>query len=80
MVIGTRPEAIKMAPVIAALRLEPWAEVRILATAQHRQLLDQVNELFGITPDIDLNIMSPNQSLATLTSRLLSALDTVLRD
>jgi len=80
VVIGTRPEAIKMAPVIAALRLEPWAEVRILATAQHRQLLDQVNELFGITPDIDLNIMSPNQSLATLTSRLLSALDTVLRD
>lgn len=78
-VIGTRPEAIKMAPVILALRKEPWANVRILATAQHRHMLDQVNEFFGIDPDIDLNIMRPNQALTTLTARLLLELDNVLK-
>lgn len=77
-VIGTRPEAIKMAPVILALKKEPWANVRILATAQHRHMLDQVNEFFGINPDIDLNIMRPNQALTTLTARLLLELDDVL--
>lgn len=78
-VIGTRPEAIKMAPVILALKEAPWAKVRVLATAQHRQMLDQVNEFFGIKPDIDLNIMRPNQALTTLTSRLLLELDSVLQ-
>ena len=78
-VIGTRPEAIKMAPVILALKKEPWANVRVLATAQHRHLLDQVNEFFGIDPDIDLNIMRPNQALTTLTARLLLELDDVLQ-
>jgi len=53
-VIGTRPEAIKMAPVILALQKESWAEVRVLATAQHRHMLDQVLNFFGIEPDIDL--------------------------
>lgn len=77
-VVGTRPEAIKMAPVIQALQKEPWADVRVLATAQHRQMLDQVLDLFGITPDIDLDIMRPNQSLPELTSRLLLQLDEVL--
>lgn len=77
-VVGTRPEAIKMAPVILALQKEPWANVRVLATAQHRHMLDQVNEFFGIDPDIDLNIMRPNQALATLTARLLLELDDVL--
>jgi len=77
-VAGTRPEAIKMAPVILALKQEPWAEVRVLATAQHRQMLDQVMQFFGIAPDIDLNIMRPNQALTTLTARLLLELDTVL--
>lgn len=78
-VIGTRPEAIKMAPVILALKSEPWAEVRVLATAQHRQMLDQVNQFFGIEPDIDLDIMRPNQALTTLTARLLLDLDDVLQ-
>lgn len=77
-VVGTRPEAIKMAPVVLELRNHGWAEVRVLATAQHRQMLDQVLATFGIVPDIDLDIMRPNQSLPDLTARLLSALDTVL--
>jgi len=78
-VVGTRPEAIKMAPVILALKKERWADVRVLATAQHRDMLDQVNEFFGIVPDIDLNIMLPNQSLTKLTARLLLELDDVLQ-
>lgn len=77
-VVGTRPEAIKMAPVILALKAEPWANVRLLATAQHRHMLDQVLDFFGIAPDIDLNIMRPNQALTTLTARLLLELDHVL--
>lgn len=78
-IMGTRPEAIKMAPVISALKKQPWAIVRILATAQHRHMLDQVNNFFGIDPDIDLNIMRPNQALAALTARLLLELDDVLQ-
>lgn len=77
-VIGTRPEAIKMAPVILALRKHSGFDVRVLATAQHRHLLDQVMQLFDIEPDIDLDIMRPNQALATLTARLLLDLDDVL--
>jgi UDP-N-acetylglucosamine 2-epimerase (non-hydrolysing) len=79
-VIGTRPEAIKMAPVVLALKNEPWANVRVLATAQHRAMLDQVLDFFGIKPDIDLNIMQPNQSLTLLTGRLLLEVDKVLAD
>jgi len=79
-VVGTRPEAIKMAPVILALRAAPWAQVRVLATAQHRQMLDQVLEVFGIVPDVDMNIMRPNQTLSELTARLLGELDGVLAD
>ena len=67
-----------MAPVALALKKEPWADVRVLATAQHRQILDQVLDFFGIAPDIDLNIMRPNQPLAALTSRLLSSIDELL--
>ena len=78
-IVGTRPEAIKMAPVIKALQSRPWAELRIIATAQHRELLDQVLALFAITVDRDLNIMRPNQSLAELTSRLISQLDQLFR-
>lgn len=77
-VVGTRPEAIKMAPVILGLKNEPWADVRVLATAQHRQMLDQVMNFFGIAPDVDLDIMRPNQALTTLTARLLLELDSVL--
>lgn len=78
-VVGTRPEAIKMAPVILALKNERWATVRVLATAQHRHMLDQVLNFFGIDPDIDLDIMRPNQALTTLTARLLLDLDDVLQ-
>lgn len=74
-IVGTRPEAIKMAPVILALKNTPWAKVRVLATAQHREMMDEALSLFGITPDIDLNMMRPNQSLPSLTARLLTALD-----
>lgn len=77
-VVGTRPEAIKMAPVILALKQQPWVDVRVLATAQHRQMLDQVLDFFGITADIDLNIMRPNQALTELTARLLLEVDQVL--
>ncbi len=76
-IVGTRPEAIKMAPVILALRDEPWAKVRVIATAQHREMLDQVLRIFGIPSDIDLNIMRPQQTLTELTSRLLLGLDEV---
>ena len=74
-VVGTRPEAIKMAPVILALKAEPWAQVCVLATAQHRHMLDQVLNFFGIEPDIDLDIMRSNQALSALTARLLLKLD-----
>lgn len=77
-VVGTRPEAIKMAPVILALQQQSWADVRVLATAQHRQMLDQVLDFFGIQADIDLNIMRPNQALTALTARLLLEVDEVL--
>jgi UDP-N-acetylglucosamine 2-epimerase (non-hydrolysing) len=78
-VVGTRPEAIKMAPVILAMKKEPWADVRVLATAQHRHMLDQVLNFFDIEPHIDLNIMRANQPLTTLTARLLLDLDDVLK-
>lgn len=78
-VTGTRPEAIKMAPVIRVLKDEPWARVRVLATAQHRHLLDQVLKFFDIVPDFDLDIMRADQALASLTARLLLDLDGVLQ-
>jgi len=68
-----------MAPVILALRKEDWVDVRVLATAQHRHMLDQVLSIFSIKPDIDLDIMRPNQALTTLTARLLLDLDEVLQ-
>lgn len=77
-VVGTRPEAIKMAPVIGELQQAAWAAVRVLATAQHRDMLDQALSLFGIAPDLDLGIMQPGQSLGELTARLIAAVDRVL--
>jgi UDP-N-acetylglucosamine 2-epimerase (non-hydrolysing) len=77
-VIGTRPEAVKMAPVILALRKKAKFNVRVLATAQHRHMLDQVLGFFATEPDLDLDIMRPNQALTTLTARLLLDLDDVL--
>ena len=75
LAFGTRPEAIKMAPVIAAMRQHPGIETEIVLTAQHRELLDQVLEVFGLSADHDLNVMQPRQSLAELSSRLMAALD-----
>ena len=78
-VIGTRPEAIKMAPVVSALKAHPAGfAVTVVASAQHREMLDQILANFGIRPDIDLDIMAHNQSLPELTTRLLPALDRVL--
>ena len=76
--IGTRPEAIKMAPVIHALKANIDIDCRVFVTAQHRSMLDQVLKVFDIEPDIDLNIMLPNQFLTTLTARLLLGMDDVL--
>ncbi|OLU33084.1 non-hydrolyzing UDP-N-acetylglucosamine 2-epimerase [Pseudomonas sp. PA27(2017)] len=78
-VFGTRPEAIKMAPVIRRLSEQPNLDVQVCVTGQHRQLLDQVLELFDITPDYDLNIMRPSQSLADITSFVLSGIDGILQ-
>lgn len=79
IVAGTRPELIKLAPVIARLRREPdLFQVRFCVTAQHRQMLDQVLKLFGLTPDIDLDLMRPDQSLNELSSRIFAAFEEVL--
>ncbi|MCA3214189.1 MAG: UDP-N-acetylglucosamine 2-epimerase (non-hydrolyzing) [Burkholderiales bacterium] len=74
-VVGTRPEVVKMAPVISALKATEWAQVSVLATAQHRHMLDQALALFGISADVDLDVMRPNQALPALTSRLITAVD-----
>ena len=75
VVFGTRPEAIKLAPVILALKANPQFVCRVCITAQHREMLDQVLEVFGIIPDTDLNLMQPNQTLAGLTARIIESLD-----
>lgn len=78
-VIGTRPEAIKMAPVINALKnYSEEVESVVCVTAQHREMLDQALTIFGIVPDYDLNLMKPNQSLSVLTANILIALDEVI--
>lgn len=77
-VFGTRPEAIKMAPLVKALAAEAGIEARVCVTAQHRQMLDQVLELFEITPDYDLNIMKPGQTLSGITSEILTRIEPVL--
>jgi UDP-N-acetylglucosamine 2-epimerase (non-hydrolysing) len=78
-VIGTRPEAIKMAPLVKELEKHS-GEIQsvVCATAQHRQMLDQVLELFDIKPQYDLNLMQPNQGLSQLTARVLTAFDEVI--
>jgi len=79
-VFGTRPEAIKIAPVISALANLPNIESRVCVTAQHRQMLDQVLDLFEIKPDYDLNIMKPGQDLTDITSNILLALRPILKE
>ena len=75
IVFGTRPEAIKLAPVVLALRADPRFACDVCVTAQHRQMLDQVLEAFAIAPDADLDLMVPEQTLAGLTGRAIEAID-----
>ncbi|MEM4360081.1 MAG: UDP-N-acetylglucosamine 2-epimerase (non-hydrolyzing) [Candidatus Bilamarchaeaceae archaeon] len=77
-VFGTRPEAIKLAPVILELKKYPDIESRICVTAQHREMLDQVLNLFGIKPDIDLNLMRPNQTLGEITANVVKKMEDVI--
>lgn len=79
-VFGTRPEAIKMAPLVHALSGDKRFEAKVCVTAQHREMLDQVLELFNITPDYDLNLMKAGQTLPEVTSRILLELTPVLKE
>ncbi|ELY3458974.1 UDP-N-acetylglucosamine 2-epimerase (non-hydrolyzing) [Cronobacter sakazakii] len=79
-VFGTRPEAIKMAPLVHALAQDPAFDTRVCVTAQHRQMLDQVLHLFSIAPDYDLNIMKPGQGLTEITCRILEGLKPILTE
>ncbi len=79
-IFGTRPEAVKMAPVVHELSRHPAIDAQVCVTAQHRQMLDQVLEVFDIHPDIDLNLMKPDQSLAQLSAEIFINLDLVLND
>jgi len=78
VVFGTRPEAIKMAPVVSELRRSSLLDVKVCVTAQHREMLDQVLQLFGITPDYDLNLMRAGQDLTDITSRVLHGMREVI--
>lgn len=78
VVFGTRPEAIKMAPVVKALQRTPGIEPLVAVTAQHRQMLDQVLDLFGIAPDDDLDLMQANQGLPDLFGRILTGMSDVV--
>jgi UDP-N-acetylglucosamine 2-epimerase (non-hydrolysing) len=79
-IFGTRPEAVKMAPVVQSLAHASGIDALVCVTAQHRQMLDQVLQLFNIIPDVDLNLMQPDQSLANLTADIFTHLDPVLVD
>lgn len=77
VVFGTRPEAIKMAPVIREAQADPSLEVRVCITAQHRQMLDQVMDIFKLKADFDLNVMAPNQTLGDVTCKVLKGMENV---
>ena len=79
-VFGTRPEAIKMAPLVKALQAAPDMEAIVTVTGQHREMLDQVMDLFDIKPDYDLNIMSQGQTLYDVTTKSLMGLKSVLEE
>ncbi len=79
-IFGTRPEAIKLAPLIKEFQKTKGFEVKICVTAQHREMLDQVLNFFKINPDYDLNLMKPNQSLFKLTANIIESLENVLND
>jgi len=81
LIFGTRPEAIKLCPVVRRLREEPTRfDVKVCVTAQHREMLDQVLQAFDVKPDHDLDLMLPGQTLFQSTSRILAALEKVFRD
>lgn len=80
IVFGTRPEAIKMAPLVRSFAEDPRFDTRTCVTGQHREMLDQVLALFEIKPQYDLNIMQPGQTLGQVTSRILNGLDSVLSE
>lgn len=80
VMIGTRPEAIKMAPVINELKTEERIEIRVCVTAQHREMLDQVLGLFQISPDFDLNVMQENQTLENVTAKIITGVGYVLSE
>jgi UDP-N-acetylglucosamine 2-epimerase (non-hydrolysing) len=78
LIFGTRPEAIKMAPLAVALRDQPWCELHVCITGQHREMLDQVMSFFGLTATDDLALLSPGQTLSQLTGRAITALEPVM--
>ncbi|RKX36286.1 MAG: UDP-N-acetylglucosamine 2-epimerase (non-hydrolyzing), partial [Verrucomicrobia bacterium] len=80
VIFGTRPEAIKVAPLVLALKEHPGFDCHVCVTAQHREMLDQVLDIFKIEPDTDLNLMKPNQTLAGLTARAVTGLDEYLKE
>lgn len=79
-IFGTRPEAIKLAPLILEFKKNSNFEVNVCVTAQHREMLDQVLQIFEITPDVDLNLMQPDQTLAGLTSKVITSIDPYLEE
>ncbi|GAA1178870.1 non-hydrolyzing UDP-N-acetylglucosamine 2-epimerase [Nesterenkonia xinjiangensis] len=79
-IYGTRPEAIKMAPIVKALQASEHFDCRVTVTGQHREMLDQVNELFGIVPDHDLNIIQPRQTLNGVLTRTVTGLDALFTE
>jgi UDP-N-acetylglucosamine 2-epimerase (non-hydrolysing) len=79
-VFGTRPDTIKMAPVVGALRAHPGIEHIVCVTAQHRKMLDDLLELFSISPDYDLDVMTEDQTLTEITTRVLTGMEPVLKD
>lgn len=79
LVFGTRPEAIKMAPLVKSLRQDPFFDVKVCVTAQHREMLDQVLRIFDIEPEFDLNIMRPGQTLNQVTASILINIEEILR-
>jgi len=80
LIFGTRPEAIKLCPLVLALRKNSEFEPHVCVTGQHRQMLDQVLEVFEAIPDVDLNLMQPDQTLAGLTARAVTAVDSYLAE
>ena len=79
-IFGTRPEAIKMAPLVLELKKDPELEPIVVVTAQHREMLDQVMDIFGITADFDLNIMKQGQTLSEVTGRVIEGLESVIKE